>query len=360
MRPEGEPVALNTYRGVVSPGTVARVRMDVQPVGGSDFPEAFQTNAKIIAMDPNVEKTLEAQGQCGLQILLSQAWFSGESKDASWSFDSMTTGSARKEPGCIGNTVADLTEPVPAPVKAAYYWYPFDHLIFRVRAETRIFHWATNGWPSDASDWQLATPELHLTAPGWTVRQTELPGSRRQTVVPNPGGGQRILRSPGAGLVVVELTRPRAVQLSILFFLLILIGTVVSITQVETLGDSLQVAIAVSVLLWTSRAALVPGAPKLFLAVDAVCLGLALLVLGNVLVVGWRHRGKTDLPPGGETAAASARDDLETEFVVLDGSPVFHRVDCPRLREIPVDRQQRVAGIPQGRRPCRVCGPTVQ
>jgi hypothetical protein len=94
---------------------------------------------------------------------------------------------------------------------------------------------------------------------------------------------------------------------------LILVGVVVSITQVETLGDSLQVAIAVSVLLWTSREALVPGAPKLFLAVDAIFLGLALLVLGNVLILGWRHGAKRADPREGQDAAHPAGEALHSQ-----------------------------------------------
>ena len=89
----------------------------------------------------------------------------------------------------------------------------------------------------------------------------------------------------------VRLTRPPAVQLSVVLFLLILLVAVISITKFETLSESLQVAIALSVLLWTSREALVPGVPKLFLAVDAVFLGLALMVLVSLLVMGWRQAG---------------------------------------------------------------------
>ncbi|HSS76910.1 MAG TPA: hypothetical protein VLV54_09200 [Thermoanaerobaculia bacterium] len=351
MRPEAEPLAPNVYGKAISPGTDARVRIDVQLVGGSNFFESVRTTARLVDMDRNLEKQLAALGQCGMQIQLAQNWSSGESNDT---LSPIAVGAAHMDPGCVDNTFAELAEQVPASINTAYYWYPFDRLTYRVRAETRILYKDLRDW-----QWRLATPELHFTAPGWRVTQRELPGSREQTVIPNPGGGRIIRRTPGAGIVEAKLSRPFAVRLSVVLFLFVLLVAVISITHVETLGDSLQVAIAVSVLLWTSREALVPGVPRLFLAVDAVFLGLALLVLGNVLALGWRHGGKPCTPRHGQNAATPADGDLHSVLVILDGSPVFHREDCPRLREIPADRQQRVVRIPQGRRPCRVCAPPV-
>jgi hypothetical protein len=310
MRPEEGPVASSLYDGPISPGTVARIRIDVRPVGGADFPEELQATAELVSIDRNLAKERAARGQCGMQIQLHNEWWSR----GSWEFGAITFGAANKGAGCVGNTSDELTAQVPASVKSIYYRYPFDHLTFSVRAETRVFQFINaDGWPGSVSEWQLATPELHVTAPGWKVTLHELPGSRDQTVIPTPGGGQLIRRTPGAGTVVAELTRPRAVQLSVGLFLLILVGVVVSITQVETLGDSLQVAIAVSVLLWTSREALVPGAPKLFLAVDAIFLGLALLVLGNVLILGWRHGAKRADPREGQDAAHPAGEALHSQ-----------------------------------------------
>ena len=291
LRPADQSVVSNVYGGPISPGTDARVRIDVQIVDGFDFPETVQATARLIAIDQNLEKRLTALGQCGIRIELAQGW--------SWGWSNSLTdvspsgfGAVRKEPGCVGNTVVDLTEQVPSSIKAAYYWYPFDRLVYRVRAETMIILFDAEGSPGDVSDSRLATPELHFIAPGWRVTQRELPGSRGQTVTGTPGGPQMIRRTPGAGIVEAELTRPFAIQLSVVLFLLILLVAVLSITQFEALGDSLQVLIAVSVLLWTSREALVPGAPKLFLAVDGIFLGLALLVLGSIFLLGWRHRGK--------------------------------------------------------------------
>ena len=98
----------------------------------------------------------------------------------------------------------------------------------------------------------------------------------------------------------------------------------------------------------------------MFLAIDVVFLGLALLVLGTILTVSWRHTGKPGAPQGRQKEPSPpAAETPQPVFVLLDGSPVFHRETCPRLKEIPADRQQKVTGIPPGRRPCRVCGPAV-
>lgn len=299
LRPEAQPVEPNAYGGPISPGTDARVRIDVQVVGGLDFPETVQGTARVVAIDRSLEKRLTALGQCGMRVELAEGWSSGW-RDSSTDVSPTGYGAVRKEPGCVGNTIADLTTQVPSSIKAAYYWYPFDRLRYRVRAETSILQLDAEGRTGDSSDSRLATPELHFTAPGWKVTQYEFPGSRGQTVTRAPGGVHTIRRTPGAGVVQAELTRPFAVQLSVVLFLFILLVAVVSITQFEALGDSLQVAIAVSVLLWTSRQAMVPGAPKLFLAVDAVFLGLALLVLGSVFALGWRRGGRRGVPPAGE------------------------------------------------------------
>jgi hypothetical protein len=358
LRPEDEPVASNVSGGAILPGTDARVRIDVQPVGGSDFFEEIKTTARLDSLNPDFEKRLRAFGKCGLQVEIVQGWTPAESKDTSMAVNPtiFINGAAEECGRAVGNAKVELTEQVPPFTKTAHYWYPFDHLTYRVRAETRVLQYNANGWPGDASDWRFATAELHFTAPGWRVTQRESRASRMPTVTPLPGGGQSIRWQPGAAVVEAELTRPLAVQLSVVLFLLVLVAVVVSITQVETLGDSLQVAIALSVLLWTSREALVPGSPKLFLAIDAIFLGLALLVLGTILIVGWRHGGKLGAPRDKQEAPASPSVDPHSVFVLLDGSPVFHRESCPRLKEIPADRQQRVNAMPQGRRPCRVCG----
>jgi hypothetical protein len=52
MRPEYEPVASNVYGGAISPGADARVRIDVRPVGGSDFFEEVKTTAQLVSLDP--------------------------------------------------------------------------------------------------------------------------------------------------------------------------------------------------------------------------------------------------------------------------------------------------------------------
>jgi hypothetical protein len=205
-------------------------------------------------------------------------------------------GPAEIGPGCggmaVGRVRAESTEQVPPFVKTVHYWYPFDRLTYRVRATMRIFRFNAEDWPDDVSEWRFATPELHFSAPGWRVKQRESKVTLVQTVISRPGSLPVTRWQTGAAVVEAQLTRPLAVQLSVMLFLLVLLLAVASITQVETLADSLQMAIAVSVLLWTSREALVPGAPKLFLAVDAIFLFLALLVLGNTLIVSWRHRGK--------------------------------------------------------------------
>ncbi|MDX1999728.1 MAG: hypothetical protein SF066_18560 [Thermoanaerobaculia bacterium] len=362
LRPLEAPESSNLFGGEISPGTDARVRIDVRAVGGSDFLDEVQTTARLVALDSGFRERLGTLEKCGLHVEVAQGWTAEESSDSSMEFEPalIVSGGDELGRGCfgaVGNTRVEYNEAVAPATRVSRYWYPFDRLVYRVRVGTR-YHWFQEG-SYLFSDWKFATPELHFTAPGWSIRYSESPVSRIQTTIPQLGGGQLVRFAPGAAVAQAELTRPLAVKLSVVLFLLVLIVAVVSITQVETFGDSLQVAMAVSVLLWTSREALVPGDPKMFLALDVIFLGLGLLVLGNLLLVRWRHGARLESADGIEVNTLAGEAPPGPPLVLVSGSAVVHRPSCPRLKRIGVQRQTEVPRVPRGLRPCRICEPPV-
>ncbi len=283
------------------------------------FPGQVIVESTWVKWDPPGELPAWWNSQTNCQaMLITEVRFPGTS--TVWA--GATQGSPKGTEDCLVGLLDQNIEAVVAqvPSKIDYFFFPFDHLAVVVKPYL-------TGIPGGGRE-SLATSIRRVEAQNWTV---DVQGSE--------SGMNRLVLRRSTPLRVIAL--------------LLLVGFILATPLVllaETVGSAAEVAIAIGVGLWTARAALVPGQPRSFLAVDFLTLAISAVLIGALCLSALLHVA--------ERWDAGPRSNRGTSWVGRRESNVFHKINCrhvsPPAEDLVIFRSLEEIRQSQ-RRPCRTC-----
>jgi hypothetical protein len=245
-----------------------RVQIDLQPLGGGVVLDEVRSTVKIVYVnEEKIRSRVPAFTSCGLQVSTSSQW----SGDGSLF---PTLGDRIGNPFYRGNCLADAvgetfdeyTEHVLSTTRLAQYFYPFDGLILRIVVGTKLALLDADRRPILVEDWQVVNPRLKISLPGWIIEE-------------------RFLSAPR--VIEVELQRPLYVRLITPLILVFLLAAVLTVPLLESLGDSMQLAIATALFIWGAHDSLVPKDAPFLLFLDVVFLCLEVMAIAAMLLAVW-------------------------------------------------------------------------